>query len=85
MLLAPGYPERITAPVLAVAGGDDAIVDTCATVRLMARLPAGRVVVVPEAKHEILHERDPQREPFWRHFVEVLARDPGWRESARMR
>lgn len=81
VLLAPGYPERITAPVLAVAGGADAIVDTRATVRLMARLPAGRVVVVPEAKHEILHERDPQREPFWRHFGEVLAADPEWRGS----
>lgn len=79
-LVAPGYPERITAPVLVVAAGKDAIVDTRAAVKLVARLPRGRVVVVPEAMHEILHERDSQREPFWRHFREALEGDPGWRE-----
>jgi len=73
VLTAPGFPEAITTPTLAVAAGADFIVGTRAAERLIARIPAGRMVIVPGAKHEVLHERDPLRAPFWRHFAELLA------------
>lgn len=65
---APGVAERITLPVLAVAAGNDPICSTEAIAALAARLPSGRLLVVPEARHEILHESDSLRSLFWDAF-----------------
>lgn len=83
VLCGSGYVEAIATPVLAVAAGADAVVDTRATARLVSRLPWGRMVVVPGAKHEILHEQDALRGPFWRHFEEMLAAVAGARSTGR--
>ncbi|MSP50740.1 MAG: alpha/beta hydrolase [Alphaproteobacteria bacterium] len=64
----PGYVEGVFAPTLIVAAGLDALVDTGAARALVRRLPRGRFVVIEEALHEILQERDDLRDRFWRTF-----------------
>jgi lysophospholipase len=71
-LLAPGAPERIRCPLLAVAAGDDRIVNTPATRGFVERVPRGRYVEVPGSFHEILMETDERRAPFWRAFDELV-------------
>lgn len=68
----PGYGTRIITPVLAVLGGADRVVQNKDTRRLMARLPRGRVVEIPNARHEILKESDPLRGAFWQAFDEFV-------------
>jgi lysophospholipase len=70
-LLAPGAPERIRCPVVAVAAGDDRIVSSPAIRGFMARVPRGRYVEVPESFHEVLMETDDRRAIFWRAFDEL--------------
>ena len=67
-LHAPGYPERMRTPVLAVLPGLDRVVESRAAERLVARLRASRAVTVPGSRHEILMERDAFREQFWAAF-----------------
>jgi lysophospholipase len=71
-LLAPGAAESIACPVTIVGAGDDRIVNTAATRRFAARLPAGTYVEVPGAFHEILMETDALRAELWRVFDEDL-------------
>lgn len=63
-----GYVEGVFAPTLIVGAGRDALVDTDAARSLVRRLPRGRFVVIEEAMHEILQERDDLRDRFWRTF-----------------
>ncbi len=63
-----GYVEGVYAPTLIVGAGLDALVDTEAARSLARRLPHGRFVVIEEALHEILQERDDLRNRFWRAF-----------------
>jgi lysophospholipase len=72
-LLAPGAPERIRCPLVAVAAGDDRIVSSAAIRGFVARVPRGRYVEVPGAFHEILVETDERRAGFWRAFDELAA------------
>ena len=65
---AQGGAERISVPVLAVAGAADKVTDTLATRRLIETIPAGRMVVLPGCRHEVLLERDPYRVRFWAAF-----------------
>ncbi len=67
-LHAADYPERMRTPVLAVVPGHDRIVEPRSTERLVSRLRASRVVIVPGSRHEILMERDVYREQFWAAF-----------------
>ena len=62
------YPERMRTPVLAVVPGFDRVVEPRATERLVSRLRASRVVMVPGSRHEILMERDVYRDQFWAAF-----------------
>ena len=64
----PNYPRRTRLPILILAAGDDRIVDTRATERFGSRLKAGRVLVIPNSRHEILLERNEFRELFWAAF-----------------
>ncbi len=61
----PGFAEGIAAPVLVVIAGGDRIVDSNATRRFAARLPAGTVLTLPGALHEIVRETDPVRAAAW--------------------
>ena len=67
-LHAEDFPERMRTPVLAVVPGFDLVVEPRAAERLVGRLRASRVVMVPGSRHEILMERDAFREQFWAAF-----------------
>ena len=71
-LLATGFPETIETPILMVAAGTDRIVSNRAQQNLERRLPQGRLVVMENAKHEILVETDDIRGRFWKIFDDFL-------------
>ncbi|MDP4024773.1 alpha/beta hydrolase [Methylobacterium sp. NEAU 140] len=64
----PRAAPRITLPTLVVAAGADPVCGTPATERFAARLKAGHILVLPDARHEILTERDAIRQDFWAAF-----------------
>jgi len=64
----PRYPLEIRTPTLIVAAGVDGVCSTPVIERFAARMKAGRVIVIPGARHEILMERDFVREEFWAAF-----------------
>jgi lysophospholipase len=64
----PRYALKIRLPILIIAAGADPVCSTPATERFGSRLKAGRVIVIPGARHEILMERDAIREQFWAAF-----------------
>lgn len=67
-LRARDYAARIAMPTLMVAAGADPVCSTPA-IELFARgLPAGSLVVIPGARHEILMESDAIRDRFWAAF-----------------
>ncbi|HSM94982.1 MAG TPA: alpha/beta hydrolase [Rhizomicrobium sp.] len=67
-VMAPGYAEAITTPVLICAAGKDRIVDVTAEREFAKRLPRGELFDMPDAEHEILMESDPIRTRFWTAF-----------------
>lgn len=62
------YARGITTPILTVACGADRVVDMRAVERFATWLKVGHLVVVPQARHEILMERDVLRDQFWAAF-----------------
>jgi lysophospholipase len=48
-------------PVLALIPEKDGLVDSKATRRFVARIPAGETVEYPQAGHELLREAEPLR------------------------
>ncbi|GAC1330404.1 MAG: alpha/beta hydrolase [Beijerinckiaceae bacterium] len=62
------YPRRMLTPILVIGAGDDRVVSQRALERFATRLKVGRLIVIPEARHEILMERDAIREQFWAAF-----------------
>lgn len=71
-LRGPGYPEKIDTPVLILSAGDDRVVRNSAQAELCLRLPKGRQVTIPGARHEILKEADPYRNRFWELFNDFI-------------
>lgn len=61
------------APVLVVAAGRDRVVDNEATRRFCAAATGVSLAVIPEARHEILFERDSVREQFFAAFEAFTA------------
>lgn len=72
----PRMPARIATPTLILGAGADPVCGTPATERFAARLKAGTILVLPDARHEILHERDPIREDFWAAFDAFVPGSP---------
>ncbi len=72
-LQAPGAAESVATPCLFVLAGRDRVVDNRAARRLVRRMPQARLVEIPDALHEILHERDEVRAAFWRAFDDFVA------------
>ncbi len=70
-------PRRILTPTLIVAAGADTVVSTPATERFAARLKAGRALIIPTARHEILMERDEIRAQFWAAFDAFVPGEAG--------
>lgn len=67
-LRAPETAERISAPVLMVQAGMDRVVPAKAQASLCQNLPGCALEILPEARHEILQERDAIRAGFWALF-----------------
>lgn len=63
-----GYLEKISTPMLMVVAGKDRVVSTTAQGVACSRLPACSLMVIPEARHEILQENDAVQAHFWRAF-----------------
>jgi lysophospholipase len=59
----PGFLESITTPILILQAGRERIVSNRAEEVAVRRLPAARLAVFPEARHELLQERDEIRNP----------------------
>jgi lysophospholipase len=64
----PFYAEEIRQPILIIASGKDGLVSTPEVERFGRRLKGGHTVVIPEAKHEVMMERDALRAEFWGAF-----------------
>lgn len=75
----PDFPRRTTTPTLILAGSDDIVVSVPAIERFANRLKAGRMALLPGARHEILQETDAVREQFWAAFDAFV---PGGQEEA---
>jgi lysophospholipase len=67
-----GVAERISVPVLAAAGVADRVTDTQATQALVNRLPAGQMLTLPDARHEVMFERAEIRSRFWTAFDDFV-------------
>ena len=65
---APSYAARIRQPMLLVAAGSDEVVSTPAIESFGLNLLAGRHLILPGSRHEILQEQDVYRAQFWAAF-----------------
>ncbi|MGF6230011.1 lysophospholipase [Inquilinus ginsengisoli] len=63
----------IRVPVLMLLAGQERLVDNVASRRVAQQMPQCRVSVYPDARHEILMERDDIRSAFWRDADDFLA------------
>lgn len=73
-LAAPGVASAIDLPVLMVLSERDPVCSTPAMLRFAQALPRARIVMVPEAKHEILMEGDATLNRFWEAFDAFVGR-----------
>ncbi len=64
----PDYARRTFTPALVIAAGADRIVATPAIEAFASRLKAGHFITLPQARHDILMERDVFRSQFWAAF-----------------
>lgn len=64
----PEYPAKLPVPILILGAGSDRLVSTAAAKTFAGRLPAGKIIVIPGSRHEILIERDTIRAQFWTAF-----------------
>jgi lysophospholipase len=71
-LMAPGYADTLSIPVLMVGGGADRVVCAQAQRQLCSRLANCRLAVIVDARHEILMEIDAVRAQFWELFDDFL-------------
>ncbi|MGA9796435.1 MAG: alpha/beta hydrolase [Rhizomicrobium sp.] len=72
-VMAPGYAEAISTPVLLCAAGKDRIVDVSAEREFVKRLPHGQLLDLAQSEHEILMESDAIRARFWAAFDAFVA------------
>jgi lysophospholipase len=73
-VMARGYAEAITTPVLILGAGKDRIVDTSAEREFARRLPHGTFIEFADAEHEIMMENDSIRARFWSAFDEFVGK-----------
>lgn len=76
----PRFSVATMVPTLIIAAGADRIVDTAATERFAIRLKAGRCVTLPDARHQLMMERDTVQAQFWAAFDAFI---PGTTEQDR--
>lgn len=68
LLHRPAFGSGIHTPLLVAMAGQDQIVINRATRRLIKHLPNCQTLVLEDARHEILQERDAIRSRFWEAF-----------------
>jgi len=61
-LHAPGFAEEIRTPIWVCSAGDDALVSLAAQTELVERLHDARQILIEDALHELLMERDSIRD-----------------------
>lgn len=64
----PAFAPAVRVPTLIVCGSLDTVVSLAAIEALAAELRAGRRLLIPGARHEIMMERESIREQFWAAF-----------------
>lgn len=64
----PDYLAGIKTPLLVTCGAEERIVDNDTIAQMMPHLTNGELVMVPDAQHEILMEKDGARGVFWTAF-----------------
>jgi lysophospholipase len=74
----PEFAHSVKVPALIVAAGNDTVVSLRAIEEFASRLRIGSYVLIPGARHEIMHERNALREQFWAAFDAYV---PGSRPS----
>ena len=67
-LRSAGTRRAIATPVLVVAGDDDRVVSTPAACAFAGGIAHGSAVTLPGCAHDVMMERDPVRDGFWRAF-----------------
>ena len=72
-VMAPGYAEAISTPVLILGAGRDRIVDVTADSGFARRLRQGKYLELEDSEHEILMENDSVRARFWSAFDAFVA------------
>jgi lysophospholipase len=77
------FPTHIKVPVLVVSAGHDRVIVNQALERLVSHLPAGKLVTIDGARHEILMEKDIYREQFWAAFDAFIPGAAGERHGFR--
>jgi lysophospholipase len=68
ILYCAAYAGKINTPVLIVSAGRDRIVSEDAQRSICSLMKKGSFVSIPDSYHEILKERDPVRQSFWKEF-----------------
>ena len=69
----PGFAGVIGIPTLIVAAGADPVCATAAIAAFAEELKTGPALIIPDARHEILMERDAIRAAFWAAFDAFLS------------
>lgn len=72
MSAAPSFLADIEAPVLIARASHDALISPSSLEHAASHLRDGTLVIVPDARHEILIERDPARAVFWKAFDDFI-------------
>ncbi len=68
----PTYFERLATPVLILSAGVDALVSSLDHVKIAARNPLISRILIDDARHEIMMERDELRDRYWLAFDEFV-------------
>lgn len=72
-LFASDLPEQNRLPTLFVLAGRDRVVDVAAAQAFIKRMNSATSVLLKDARHEILKERDEIRDTFWKLFDNFIA------------
>lgn len=64
----PDYVRSIKIPVLVFCAEEDRLINNQAQARLVEDLPAGQLITISGARHEIMMETDERRAAFWGAF-----------------
>ncbi|MBI1383503.1 MAG: alpha/beta fold hydrolase [Rhizobiales bacterium] len=62
------FASEVYVPILFVAAGDDAVVDSRAIEQIAVRIKMATYVLIPGARHEVLQEAEDIRRQFWAAF-----------------